>query len=99
MPRTSRFTTEFDAGDRTWVAKFIHAHNEKDGILHCVDNQGTMVRGKHLTTCQLSVKGAVVFASGYSLCSMKETYQWQFGIKQAFNRALCKAGFAREDKI
>lgn len=93
MPRTSRTNTEFTVNGKTWLARFVHNHNES-GLLHHID--GRMIRGRHLTTCKLAHKGSSAYLIGQSLCSMKETYRWQFGIKQALIRAMAKASITPE---
>lgn len=102
MPRTSRFSVEFEipGNSNTWIAKFIHNHTKTDdqgnpiGITHVL--HGKAVLGQHLTTCVLSYKNGGPQLRGFSLCSFSDAYNWKKGIKQSLQRALAKGGFCRE---
>jgi len=87
VPRVARNVVAFTVSDKVYEAKFLHVHAEK-GITSGPDR--AVVR--HVTSCLLKEKGSPIFVRGESRCSMKDTYDWRLGIKQAFVRALGKAG-------
>jgi hypothetical protein len=98
MPRINRFDVEFPVGDQTWLARFTHQHNSKDGIaIRGADNKLTYVR--HVTVCKISAAHITsVFLKGESYCSLKDDYNWQIGLKRAFQKALERGGYCRFDE-
>jgi hypothetical protein len=99
MPRINRFDVEFPVGDQTWLARFTHQHNSKDGIaIRGADNKLTYVR--HVTVCKISAAHITsVFLKGESYCSLKDDYNWQIGLKRAFQKALERGGYCKFDSI
>ena len=104
MPRVSRNVVEFPVDGVIYVAKFQHAHADRDSKGKLLTNLTTQEGGKaisvqHITTCILSKRyGAYVgiHVMGISTCSLKEKYLWRKGIKLSFQRALVKMGLASE---
>ena len=87
MPRLNRNTVEFTVGGKTMTATFQHIHDER-GVIDATSANGLKV--KHVTLCRLN-DGKMILR-GESKCSMKDTYQWRFGVRQAFIRALAAGG-------
>jgi hypothetical protein len=95
MPRVSRTDVEFPVEGQLWIARFDHQHDDKKGVWYQPkpgDPKG--LRVKHITRCKLSHKGKqAIFVTGMSPCSLKDEYDWRFGIRRAFQKALERAGF------
>lgn len=92
MGRISRTDVEWEADGKTWLAKFKHQHAEKGAVMG-----REPIPVKHLTICELSWKRpSGVTVVGESRCSVKDTYQWRFGLKQSLIRALHNAGISQE---
>lgn len=92
MPRTNRFTTEFPGRDgKMWVAEFSHLHDEKEGVHLSTGVHGKYARVQHITTCKLFHKDKPsIFVRGISPCSLKDTYDWRYGIERSFQKCLEK---------
>lgn len=90
MPRTSRTSVEFTVDGTTYEAKFSHQHASRD---EKTGKERPYMDGtlgvQHVTTCRLYRKGdSTQFVSGRSRCSMKDTYDWRYGLKCALTRAI-----------
>lgn len=92
MPRISRFAVQFPVAGIDWVATFFHQHDSKDGVAYTDPKSHKIIHVKHVTTCRISRAGAGFCVTGVSLCSRKDEYDWQLGIKRALQDALESAG-------
>lgn len=97
MPRINRTDVIFKAAAHTWIARFVHSHNEVEGIIHRLDD-GKFITVKHLTQCKLGYVGSTTFLNGFSMCSMKDEYNWRIGLKRSLQKALERGGFCKVGK-
>lgn len=97
MPRVARNVVVFDVDGVCWKATFLHVHSEA-GFTDATDPK--KVKVKHVTICALissvfDSSNTMQSGTGESRCSMKDSYRWRFGVKQAFERALASLRITR----
>jgi hypothetical protein len=78
-----------------WSATFEHLHDDK-GVVHEDPRKKDPVLVKHVTRCKLSRKGNGFSVIGVALCSLRDEYDWRYGIKNSLQRALAAAGLCEE---
>ena len=92
MPRTARHIVEFDVNGSKWRAVYVHMHFDPSQMV-----EGLHIR--HLTAVRLNEEHIPPTYSchcGEARCSAKDDYDWRFGVKLAFERALVMMGLATE---
>ena len=95
MPRVARNKVEFEVEGKSFEAQFSHYHSGHGVDVRTVGREGS-IKVKHLTICVLSEKGSPKAALGEAACSLKDTYNWRYGIKLSLERALEVIGVSRE---
>lgn len=105
MPRTSRYNVEFEVDGKRYEAIFRHHHatDPKIGIPAGVNYGGMpmspVTKVLHVTECHLREAKSPIFVRGVANCSLKDEYQWEEGIKFAFQRCLEKSRWCAIAKL
>ncbi len=84
MPRVAKNRVEFEVDGRLYEAVFHHFHSH--GELKVLT--GNNMEVKHLNICTLGEKGGSKAALGEAACSLKDKYDWRYGVKLSLHRAL-----------